>query len=172
MSAARYAVIGTVAGGLLSLVGSFFGSVYTNDASFRQLQLQLAAEERREDVATRRNAYVAFLSEAGQHRRWLNDVISAADGRDQAAYDAARLALSEARAKVFTAAATVYLVGDLDTNAAAAQYANSDDTAPPAVEDADANVLREWADVLDAAISDFLRAADADLPELQAEVRR
>src|ERR1044072_8352704 len=93
---AKYTVIGAVAGGVLSIVGTFFGSVYTNDAHFRELQLQLAAEDRRDDIATRRAAYVAFLSETGQHRRWLNDLIAAVDREDQAAYDAARLALNEA----------------------------------------------------------------------------
>ena len=167
-NAARYVVIGTVAGGLLSLVGSFLGTVYTNEARLHEVNVQLAAQEKRDDLRTKTTAYVAFVTEASQLRDELNDLITAIELEDQASYTKERSEVEAARFRTYTAAATIYMVGDRSTNRAAVAFTEAAGKEGQAleVENADASALRKAVDDADLALGEFLDAADADTPEL------
>ena len=102
----RYGLIGAVLGALIGGIGSFSGAFLTY-----QEQRDTRA------IETKRIAYVALISEAEQYRKRLGRVIDAAREEDQATYREERdTLLSEASVELYSAATSVYVIGEVSVS--------------------------------------------------------
>lgn len=114
-AAAKYGLIGAVAGSVVAGIGAFIGAFLT---------YKVQTDTHDED--TRRAAYVEFVAETQDYRGALFAIHRAVESSDQKAYDEALAETSRAGAELYAATATIYILKERkDPTAVAATNVNN-----------------------------------------------
>ncbi|MDF2969405.1 MAG: hypothetical protein K0Q93_3183 [Nocardioidaceae bacterium] len=158
IQAARFALIGAIAGAAIGVGGSYVGAYLT-----------IQNQTRQELVEERRLAYLKLATEAEQYRRTLTDARDAIGSGDQESWTQLRALLLKQSSTLYAAATQAYFAMDEGETAVANGITRAFFrlSTPTSVKDCDLEDFNEALGAGSQAINHFVGFARSDLRELQ-----